>query len=319
MKICILGLGVIGTTYANILKNGNNEVYHLIREEKQSTIDREISVHLLDGRYSRKGEEKVQTYHVDFAESSTNYDFILVSVSSGKLKEAIETIKSKEITGTIIVFCNLWETHESIAQIIDSHPYILAFPTAGGEISNSKLNCVLFDHIMLEDKSNCNIPNYNDLINLLDGSDIKVEVPYKMIEWIWIHMAINAAVTSTAGRSGHLDNPKKLAEELMNDSRALGLTVKTIRETLKVVEARGVNLRYYKNEILPYKLPSMLAGFLMKQMFASNELTRRIMTLHSDINDMLYGCNSIYEEGKKQNLKLPLFYKNMDQISKVIS
>ena len=31
---------------------------------------------------------------------------------------------------------------------------------------------------------------------------------YDMIEWIWIHMAINAGVTSTAGRNGKIDGLK---------------------------------------------------------------------------------------------------------------
>ena len=52
----------------------------------------------------------------------------------------------------------------------------------------------------------------------------------------------------------------------------------------------------------------------MKMLFASNELTSRIMTLHSDVNDILYGCKCVYDEGKKRGLELPLFYKNMERI-----
>ena len=72
-----------------------------------------------------------------------------------------------------------------------------------------------------------------------------------MVEWIWIHMAINAGVTSTAARSGNLENPEELALNLMNSSSELSLAIKAIREALKVVEARGVNLKLYKAELLP--------------------------------------------------------------------
>ena len=54
-------------------------------------------------------------------------------------------------------------------------------------------------------------------------------------------MAINAGVTSTAARSGNLENPEELALNLMNSSSELSLAIKVIREALKVVEARGVN------------------------------------------------------------------------------
>ena len=129
---------------------------------------------------------------------------------------------------------------------------------------------------MLESEEKAIIPNYKDLVELLKSADkdlvellksadIKTEIPYDMVEWIWIHMAINAGVTSTAARAGKIDDPKQLAINLMRDSHALSIAVKSIRETVKVVKARGVNLRLYKNELLPYKIPSAIAGIIMKQ------------------------------------------------------
>ena len=141
-----------------------------------------------------------------------------------------------------------------------------------------------------------------------------MRIPNDMFEWIWIHMAINAGVTSTAGRGGKIDDPNRLARELMSDSKALAIAVKSIRETIKTVEARGVDLRLYKNELMSYKIPAWIAGIAMKKLFATNELTSRIMTLHNDINDIMYGCKCVYDEGKKHNLDLPLFYANMDRI-----
>ena len=52
----------------------------------------------------------------------------------------------------------------------------------------------------------------------------------------------------------------------------------------------------------------------LKKLFAGNELTSRIMTLHNDVNDIMYGCRCVYDEGKKHNLDLSLFYKNMDKV-----
>ena len=100
------------------------------------------------------------------------------------------------------------------------------------------LNSVLFDHIMLEGEKKSIIPNYGSLIELIESADLKAEVPHDMLEWIWIHMAINAAVTSSAARAGKIDNPKQLAINLMSDSHALSIAVKTIRETVTVVKAR---------------------------------------------------------------------------------
>lgn len=100
----------------------------------------------------------------------------------------------------------------------------------------------------------------------------------------------------------------------MSDSKALSLAAKTIRETIKTVESRGVNLKLYRNELLLYRIPSGIAGFLMKRLFTSNERTSRIMTLSSDVNEILFGCKCVYDKDSKQGLDLPLFYKSMERI-----
>ena len=314
MRVAILGTGVIGTTYAYAFQEAGHDTFHIVREGKKD-IPSQISVHLLDGRYNNKGDEKDDIYTLSLAGENEQFDFIFISVASRNLESAVNTIKKRNIKGTIVLFCNFWNERKEVENIIGNYEYITAFPTAGGNMSsNWQLNCVLFDHIMLEGKDKAKIGNYEKLIELLDSSDIKQEIPFDMFEWIWIHMAINAGVTSTAGRNGDISDPNKLARELMADSKALKLAVKTIRETLKTVEARGVNLKLYNNELLPYKIPAGIAGIAMKKLFSSNELTSRIMTLHCDINDILYGCKCVYDEGKKNGLQLELFYKNMDNI-----
>lgn len=315
VRICILGIGVIGTTYGYVFQKAGHEIEHLVRESKRSALPKQITVDLLDGRYDHKGKEKTGTYDIVLAEPSTSYDFILVSVASGNLKNAIDTISKHRLKGTIILFCNFWNTRSEIVEMLGDFQYIIAFPTAGGCMEHDRLNCVLFDHITMEGEEKANISNYEKLMELLKSTNIKAEVPYDMVEWIWLHMAINAGVTSTAAHNGDIENPRQLAINLMGNARALSETVKTIRETLNVVASRDVDLKKYNNEIMPYKIPACIAGIVMKRMFAGNELTRRIMTLHNDIQDILYGCTCIYDTGKKNGLELPLFYQKIDRIA----
>ena len=251
---------------------------------------------------------------MNLAESNAEFDFIILSVASGKIKDAIATLSQNHITGSLILFCNFWNSREEIDEIVGAYPYIIGFPTAGGSLAGNELDCVLFDHIMLENEEKAGISNYKALTALLASADLKTEIPHDMVEWIWLHMAINAGVTSSAAREGKMDCPAQLALNLMNDAHALSITVKAIRETIQVVEARGVDLSFYKDELLPYRIPAAFAGILMKRMFKTNELTRRIMTLHSDVGDMLYGCKCVYDTGKLKHLELPIFYSTLDKI-----
>ena len=53
--------------------------------------------------------------------------------------------------------------------------------------------------------------------------------------------------------------------------------------------------------------------------FANHELTRRIMMLHSNIGDLLYVCSNMYEYGKQNYVKAPIFYSNYEGIEKVLN
>lgn len=314
MKICILGIGVIGTIYGYAFQKSGHEVEHLIRENKKPNAPSHLSVHLLDGRYNQKGGEKEDSYSITLAQPGTTYDFIIVSVARGSVENALKTIDENRLDGSILLFCNFWNSRNEIEAMIGPRPYIIGFPTAGGRMENQTLDCALFDHIMLEDKAKTNISNYKGLLTLVQSADLKTEIPYDMVEWIWLHMAINAGVTSTAAGGGSLSNPRQLALNLMGDSRALAETVRTVRETIQVVSARGADLKHYRSEIIPYRLPAAMAGAIMKRMFANNELTRRIMTLHSDIGDILYGCTCIYQTAKENHLDLPRYFEKMERV-----
>ena len=89
MKICILGLGVIGITYGYAFQKAGHQVEHLVRENKKQDVSLKLDITILDGRYDNKGEEKTDIYTVKLAKPDTSYDFIFLSVASGRIKYAI--------------------------------------------------------------------------------------------------------------------------------------------------------------------------------------------------------------------------------------
>lgn len=93
MRIAILGLGVIGTTYAYAFQKAGHQVEHVLRDSKRNNAPKSLLVDLLDGRYHSKGENKHDTYEVHVAEAHSEYDFIFLSVRHGFVKEAVETLR----------------------------------------------------------------------------------------------------------------------------------------------------------------------------------------------------------------------------------
>ncbi len=140
-----------------------------------------------------------------------------------------------------------------------------------------------------------------------------------MLEWFWLHMAINAGGISTISKYGDLNDAAASTEVAMNSPRIRSEVVRVIREAVKSIVQKGVQLNNYKNELLPYKIPAPIAGWVMVKMFQNNELTRRIMLLHSNIDDLLFVCSSVYEFGRKNQVDAPLFYKNFEIMQKKVA
>ena len=321
MDILIIGLGVIGTTYGSVFKEAGHNVEHYIREGSNKKDVTNIEVTLLDGRKSSKGIQVKSEYTVN-SYSKKEYDMIFISISQGKIANVMEILRKEAFKGTILLCCNLWYDKQYLDGIMQGYNYVLGFPVAGGCIKIKKeelatkveLDCCLFDHFMIESENKTIISNYKAVCNLFKSCNIKLEKPYNMLEWIWIHMAVNAAVISVIGKTGDINDSTASVHILMNSLKLLTTVIKTIRETTKIAASRGINMKYYRNELWVYKLPAQLSAIFMKRMFATNNLTRRIMELHGNIDDLQYICNSVYNEGKTNNVPAPVFYQYLEDI-----
>jgi len=97
-----------------------------------------------------------------------------------------------------------------------------------------------------------------------------------MLEWIWLHMAINAGVVSIAAKYADMDNPTEAAENLMSSSKLLAEAVCAIRETSKIIKARGVNLKHYRNDksvdVTPYSYYIIKNSNFLTELYAIPEL-----------------------------------------------
>ena len=343
MNILVVGLGVIGTTYGHLFQKAGHNVEHLQRQGSSKAHVKSLHVDVLDGRFSETGARWTSTYHVR-ARTKTTYDLIFVSVPSGAIEAVAKDLESAGISGTLLVCCGIWEDREFLEKALGGRPYVLGYPVAGGSIQfgnedslelpktaiaeqqntqqqetpeeapEGMLSCCVFDHFMLESKEKAAIPDYDAIANLFADCGIELECPHDMREWIWLHMAVNAAVVSVAGRHGDVADTSASAERLMDSEDLLNEAVRAIRETSKIVQSRGVDLRNYRNELAPYLAPLAVSAPVMKRMFATNELTRKIMTLHGNIADLLFVCRSLYKAGKDAGIEAPVFYTSCEAV-----
>lgn len=319
MRILVIGRGVIGTTYGYLFERAGHEVEHLLRKNSigDNAVSTEIKVELLDGRADERGVERHDKYVLKQCTDRGEYDLIFVSVPSGGVASVMESLRSRGISGNVLLACGFWEDRTLLDEVMRGRRYILGYPVAGGSMRDGKLTCCVFDHFMLEKKSKSTVDNYQAIEQLFADCSIKLERPYDMLEWIWLHMAINAGVISTIAKHGDMADTASSVERAISSVRVLKEAIRAIRETSQIIAARGVELKKYNNELLAYKIPTFISVPLMKRMFAKKVLTRKILTLHDNIDDLLYVCKCVYDSGKANGVSAPVFYDNYEAALKV--
>ena len=317
MNILVVGLGTISSIYGYLFHQAGHSVEHLIREGSAKAGIAGLEVDMLDGRIDSKGVQYVDAYEVTRRSNSVEYDLVFASVPCGAITGVANELDRLGISAPLLLACGTWEDRAAVEASLHGRHYVLGYPVAGGNIEHGKLSCCVFDHFMLErsDKANLDSEDYAVVERLFADCGIKLEKPHDMLEWIWLHMAINAAVVSVAGAHGDIGDTTASAEGLMESTRLLSEAVRAIRETARIVESRGVNLSNYRSELMAYKLPVPVSAPVMKRMFASNVLTRKIMTLHGNVNDLLFVCGSVYEYGKVNGIHAPVFYANYEAVA----
>ena len=136
--------------------------------------------------------------------------------------------------------CGLWGGREELDGLMAGREFVLGYPVADESITGSRLACCVFDHIMLERRDRVRFPHYERVEALFASCGIGLEHPHDMLEWIWLHIAINAGVVAVAGMYGDVGDTARSAERLMGSTRMLVRAVRAIRETSGIVASRGV-------------------------------------------------------------------------------
>ena len=306
MKILIIGAGAIGTIYGYLLSGSGNQVCHYVRINRYEKLVKGINIDLLDAREGKKPKQIKDVYKTDMRtdlDGVSDYDFILVSMKHCSLEPILRRFRDNNVKNTIVFFNGIWRDISYINDFISPDQYLWGYPVAGGNMNyeNSLLKAAVLDHIVLNEINGIRTKRLESISNAFREASIKVETPVNIIHWVWIHMAINAGVISTCLKYGG-------ASAFMDSLAALKEGILTIRETLKVAEARGVNLKQFLAETSSFKIPTFISTRIMKRLFRKNIPVRQIMELHNNPDDLFELCTDVYNSISEYNISAPLFF-----------
>jgi 2-dehydropantoate 2-reductase len=309
VDIVVLGAGVIGTTYGLAWQQAGHRVSHLVRPERLADYPRRLRVQLLDGRTKPPTRHEVD--HILEAATDADLaaaDFVFVSVPGHALAGAIETVVARGLQDRLVLFSGGWETRAELDVLVTDQRYVLGYPIAGGAIDGDLLRAVLFDSVKLESARPETQELHDRAERAFRDARINPEPVSRMLEWLWIHEAINAGIISAIAASAREGDPLAVVvERALADRHTLARGIGDIRECLRVVQGRGVRLRDHRTDVLPYYLPRWLGSRLMVRLFATQELSREIMLLHHNVADLTSLVADVSDAARAQGLRLPGF------------
>lgn len=265
MKILIIGCGVIGSIFGDILSKSRNNVCHYIRSsEKAEKLKNGIELQLFDGREKIETDSYRSVYIPQITSELKNddYELVIVSVNSHQLEGLLQEIKGRFNGATFLLFNNYWDEAEMVEKYLPGEKYIFGIPASGGGFAETNGLPVIRGAV----GSSVTIGSINTngqgaektVSDLFAKAGIKANVEKNMLHWLWTHYAVICGLNVASVCSGG-------GEFLLGSIKNIKNAVCMIKEALKTCEARGVNIREFSDPasfMLPAPVISM--GFWLK-------------------------------------------------------
>lgn len=312
MKILIVGCGVIGTIFGELLSKSQNDVFHYLRtEEKVSQYQRGIRLELMDGRKSIKDNQLEDVYVPKMITSLDNvlFELVLVCVNSHQVEDFLVDIQGKCHGSLFVIFNNFWGEADIFEKYLSNEKYLFAFPNAGGGFSyqnNMPLVRGAISEPVTIGSINSNNKQYIRIINeLFLKAGFKTRIEKNMLHWLWSHYAVicglNVACVSAGGN-----------DKFLGSFHNMKIGVQLVKENLEVCKARGVNPKEFSDPT-SFMLPTPIISFGLWINMKMNKCATKIALEYKGSSEIVAMYKTMLRLGKKYNVNMKYMLESKEK------
>jgi 2-dehydropantoate 2-reductase len=266
-RILIVGTGVIGTIYGWSLADAGADVTHLVRPGAVPDGDG-LRMDVLD---ERKGhpDNPVTTYRAQIVDEppAEGPDLVVVPTSTWDASAAIEPLAPRYPDATFLILSSNWEGAAAFDAVLPRERYLLGYPDGGGTIRDGLYWTNLGAEIHLGEVDGSRTEKLEGVVALFERADMTPDVQANILHWLWVHNA--STIGFSAGFAKHLD-----MRATLDDKPLLRRCFDATKELLSLCEARGVNLKDYR-DVSYLRWPSGILGVMMRVMYKRNRSMQR--------------------------------------------
>jgi len=271
MKVLIIGRGVVGTIYGWALSKVGIDVTHVVRKEGLPTTD---TLDLLDLRpgYPKNTRATYAPKTVGQISPSDGFDLVVVATKHYQAPQAIREYLPGAPRATFLLFTANWDGTEETDRLLPRSSILWGYAAAsGGPNAQGTLIVTVNPTVRFGMLEGSDPEKFKAVTELFQRAGFGLDIKPNIIEWLWVHHAINAGTIGIALWAGGI-------AQATRSFRTLRLGVLATREALDVVAARGVSLGRYPDAKSVLNMPAWLAGFGVMYAIRFTAKGRRLLT-----------------------------------------
>jgi 2-dehydropantoate 2-reductase len=265
MKILVYGCGVLGSVAAARLAQAGEDVTVLARGRRLEDLRRD---EIILERFEDGARTQVRVPAVERLAPEDAYDLVLVVMGMNQAAAVLPTLSANRQTPNILFVGNSVSGDELTAVLGTRvlRGFLLAAGTTipGGIVRYAYEERRKAGWIIGEPDGSVT-PRLTEIGSVLEKSGIGVELSGSIDAWLKTHAAMIAPLGAGVYISG--GSPATLAD----DAATSELTVRGLRESLRVLRALGVPL-LPKGALLYLWIPAPVITFLLRRMMRSEEV-----------------------------------------------
>jgi len=301
MRVLIIGRGVVGTIYGWALSKAGIDVTHVVRKEGYPATD---TLDLLDLRTGHP-KHTCAAYApktVGQISRSDGFDLVIVATKHYQAVTAIQQYLPDARGATILLFTANWSGTQEMDRILARSSALWGYAKAtGGVDARGILVATVDPAVRLGMLEGSDPDRFKTVSKMFQGAGFTLDVKPNIIEWLWVHHAINAGGIGVCLWAGGI-------AEATQNRRTLRLGVWAMREALGVVAARGVNLGCYPEARRVLETPTWLACLAAACSIRFTEKGRRLIRAShfaSSAEEMKRFCFDVLNTGQSLGVAMP--------------
>lgn len=304
MKTLIIGMGNVGVMHGWVLSESGADITHAVRKGSPGRYSEGIRMDVLDMRGNQPGHYQALYLPkvTDDINPGAGYELVIVATNHLQAASAVHQYRDLVPEADFLMFTANWEGTGEIDALLPRSRYLWGFSVASGARDNDG---VLYANIQktykIGELNGSRTPRLDRIIGMFGKAGLSPDIKADIIEWQWVHHAIDAGVIGTALYMGSLPGDDTGIETWV-------LMVRAVRDALTVLAKRGVDVRSYP-DTQPFLIPDEkeAAGKLRKMLLTMPHYERTRKHSHFDTSpeEMKRFYLDVLETGERMGVPMP--------------